>query len=418
MHLEIQYWSSTKFVPYPRNPRKNDHAVDRMMASIQEFGFKIPILARSNGEIVDGHLRLKAAKKLGLAEVPVILCDEWSEAQMRGFRLLANRSATWADWDTELVAIEIQELQAIDFDLSLTGFDPPEIDDFLFGDEVDPAEEAVPEPCQNAVTQHGDLWLCGPHRIFCNDATSEDAVRILLGTAQPVLMVTDPPYGVQLDPEWRERAGLGRQRQTGRIPNDDRVDWTAAYRLFTGDVAYVWHAGVHAAKVAAGLEECGFRIRAQIIWVKQHFALGRGDFHWAHEPAWYCVREGKSSNWCGDRTQSTVWQIANLNPFGGSRQEEATGHGAQKPIELMRRPIRNNTRRGDIVYDPFLGSGTTVLAAQTTDRVCYGLEIDPLYVDVIVKRWQRFTGQAAVLEGDGRCFDEITAQRSQPKAEA
>lgn len=415
--MTISYWPIGKFVPYPRNPRKNDQAVDRMAASIQEFGFKIPILARSSGEIVDGHLRLKAAQKLGLAEVPILLCDEWSEAQVKAFRLMVNRSATWADWDTELVAIEIKELQTIDFDLSLTGFDPLEIDDFLFGDQADPAEEDIPELCQDAVTQPGNLWRCGPHRIFCNDATSEDAVRILLGAGQPALMVTDPPYGVRLDPAWRERAGLGRQRQTGKIPNDDRVDWTAAYRLFTGDVAYVWHAGVHAAEVAAGLESIGFRIRAQIVWVKQHFALGRGDFHWAHEPAWYAVREGKSSNWCGDRTQSTVWQIANLNPFGGSRQEEATGHGAQKPIELMRRPIRNNTVRGDIVYDPFLGSGTTMIAAHSTDRICYGLDIDPRYVDVIVKRWQRFTGQAAALEGDGRSFDEIAAERSRAEAE-
>jgi DNA modification methylase len=230
-------------------------------------------------------------------------------------------------------------------------------------------------------------------------------------------MVTDPPYGVELDPQWRERAGLGRQRQTGTIPNDDRVDWTAAYQLFTGDVAYVWHAGVHAAEVAAGLTTADFRIRAQIIWVKQHFALGRGDYHWCHEPCWYAVREGKSSKWCGDRTQSTVWQIANLNPFGGSRQEEATGHGAQKPVELMRRPILNNTVRGEIVYDPFLGSGTTLIAAASTDRICYGLDIDSRYVDVIVQRWQRFSGQVAVLEADGRGFDEIAAQRSRAEAE-
>ena len=415
--MTISHWPIGKFIPYQRNPRKNDQAVDRMAASIQEFGLKIPVLARSSGEIVDGHLRLKAAQKLGLSEVPVILCDEWTEAQVKAFRLMVNRSVTWADWDTELVAIEIQELQAMNFDLSLTGFDPPEIDDFLFGDEADAAEEDIPEPTEEPVTQHGDLWLCGPHRVLCGDATSEDVVRVLLGAAQAALMVTDAPYGVQLDPEWRERAGLGRQRQTGTIRNDDRVDWTAAYKLFPGDVAYVWHAGVHTAEVAAGLESIGFRIRAQIIWVKQHFALGRGDYNWGHEPAFYAVREGKSSNWCGDRTQSTVWHIANLNPFGGSRREEATGHGAQKPIELMRRPIRNNTARGDIVYDPFLGSGTTLLAAASIDRICYGLDIDPGYVDVIVKRWQRFTGTAAVLEGDGRSFDEIATQRSRAEAE-
>src|SRR5579864_4572141 len=178
--MQIQLWHVSKLVPYGRNLRKNDGAVERMMASIQEFGFKIPILARGSGEVVDGHLRLKAAQKLGMTEVPVILCDEWSEAQVRAFRLMVNRSATWADWDTDLVAIELQELQAIDFDLSLTGFDPLEIDDFLFGDEVDPAEEDIPELAEQAVSGVGDVFLCGPHRVVCGDATSEDAVRRLL----------------------------------------------------------------------------------------------------------------------------------------------------------------------------------------------------------------------------------------------
>jgi DNA modification methylase len=388
-----------------------------MIASIREFGFKIPILARSNGEMVDGHLRLKAAQKLGMTELPVLLCDEWSEAQVKAFRLLVNRSVTWADWDSELLTLELSELQAMDFDLNLTGFDPLEIDNFLLGGEADPAEDTLPDRSEETVTKPGDLWVCEPHRVLCDDATSEDAVRLLFGEAIPRLMVTDPPYGVGLDPEWRERAGLGRQRQTGTMPNDDRVDWTAAYRLFAGDVAYVWHAGIHAAEVAAGLTTAGFRIRAQIIWAKQHFALSRGDYHWAHEPAWYAIREGKSSNWSGDRTQSTVWQIANLNPFGGLRNEEATGHGAQKPVEVMRRPILNNTRRGETVYDPFLGSGTTLIAAESTERICYGLEIDPRYVDVIVRRWQQLTGQRAVLQANGRSFDEIAAEQSSVEVE-
>jgi DNA modification methylase len=412
--VKIETWPISKFVPYARNLRKNGPAVERMIASIQEFGFRIPLLARSNGEIVDGHLRLKAAHKLGLAELPVILCDDWSEAQVKAFRLMVNRSASWATWDTDLVAIEIQELKAVDFDLDLTGFDPVEIDHFLLGQE-DSEEEIPPVPAQ-LVTQTGDLWLCGENRVLCSDATSEEAVRLLLGGVVPVLMVTDPPYGVGLDPQWRERAGLGRQRQTGTVPNDDRVDWTAAYRLFGGEVAYVWHAGIYGAVVAAGLAAAGLRIRAQIIWMKQHFALGRGDYHWQHEPGYYAVREGKSSNWCGDRTQSTVWQIPNLNPFGGSRQEEATGHGTQKPVELMRRPMLNNTKRGDIVYDPFLGSGTTLIAAASTNRICYGLEIDAAYVDVLVRRWQRFTGKTAV-DDDGHSFDEIAAERLRSETE-
>lgn len=403
-------WPLDKFVPYRRNPRKNDHAIDRMVVSIKTFGFKIPILARSNGEVVDGHLRLKAAQKLGLDKIPVILCDEFSVGQVRAFRLLANRSATWADWDDELVALEMADLKALDFDLALTGFDAIEIDDLLFAEDTDSLDDNVPELPQQAVTRPGDLWILGKHRVLCGDATSADEVALLFGAVQPVLMVTDPPYGVDYDPTWRERAGLGRQRQTGLVRNDHQVDWSAAYRLFPGDVIYLWHAGVHAAEVATGLEAIGFNIRSQIIWAKQHFALSRGDYHWGHEPCWYAVREGKCSRWSGDRTQSTLWQIANLNPFGGSG-EEATGHGTQKPVEVMRRPILNNSVRGDIVYDPFLGSGTTLIAAHATDRICFGLDIDPGYIDITIGRWQKLAGSAAVLASDGLAFDEVAKRR-------
>ena len=224
-------------------------------------------------------------------------------------------------------------------------------------------------------------------------------------------MVTDPPYGVEYDPQWRERAGLGRQRQVGTVRNDHQADWSAAYKLFTGDVAYVWHAGVHAAEVADSLATAEFQIRSQIVWAKQHFALSRGNYHWGHEPCWYCVRKGHSSRWRGDRTQSTVWQIANLNSFGGNRDETVTGHGTQKPVELMRRPILNHTERGDSVYDPFLGSGTTLIAAEQTERACYGLEIDPRYVDVIVRRWQEFSGNRATLAGTDQTFEQVRDTR-------
>ena len=408
--MQVEAWPVSRLVPYGRNPRKHDHAVDRMAASIREFGFKIPVLVRSNGEVVDGHLRLKAAQKLGIEQIPVILCDEWTEAQVKAFRLLVNRSVSWAEWDAELLTLEIEELRELDFDLALTGFDAHELDGFLFPDAAGAGED-TPDAPADPVTRAGELWSLGGHRVLCADATVAEVVGRLLRAEQPPLMVTDPPYGVEYDPAWRERAGLGRQRQTGVVPNDHRADWSEAYRLFRGHVAYVWHAGVHATEVAAGLESTGLRIRAQIIWAKQNFVLGRGDYHWQHEPCWYAVREGKPSNWCGDRTQSTLWQVANLNPIGGCR-EEATGHGTQKPVELMRRPILNHTVRGDVVYDPFLGSGTTLIAAELTDRVCYGLDIDARYVDVIVLRWQKLTGKSAVRESDGRRFDELAAERA------
>jgi hypothetical protein len=204
---QIQVWQVDKLVFYVRNPRKNDAAVDRMCGSIREFGFKIPVLARSDGEVVDGHLRLKAARNLGITEVPVILCDEWTPEQVKAFRLMVNRSVAWADWDEELVALELQELNAADFDLELTGFNPKEIDDLLTLPDEEKLDETPAAP-ENPVSRSGDLWICGKHRVLCGDSTSADAVAELLGDRKPKLMATDPPYGIELDSEWRDRAGL------------------------------------------------------------------------------------------------------------------------------------------------------------------------------------------------------------------
>jgi DNA modification methylase len=417
--VATEIWPIERIVAYARNPRKNDSAIERMAAAISEFGFKIPVLVRGDGELVDGHLRLKAARKLGMRDIPVIRCDEWTPSQVKAFRLLVNRSADWADWDEQLLALEMADLKAVDFDLSFTGFDPLEIDSLLFSGEIDARADELPDAKETVVSRLGDLWICGKHRILCGDATDGASVERLLQAGMPHLMITDPPYGIQNAPQWRERVGLGAQRQTGISLNDDCFDWTAAYRLFTGDVAYVWHAGVHAGPVSAGLMNCGFEIRGQIIWAKPHFVISRGHYHWQHEPCFYAVRNGKPAHWRGDRTQSTLWEVASLNPFGGpDAQETATGHSAQKPVELMRRPILNHSERGELIYDPFLGSGTTIIAAELTERICYGLEIAPQYVDLIIRRWQLLTGRSALLETDGRTFDEIGAERSLTDARA
>jgi DNA modification methylase len=218
-------------------------------------------------------------------------------------------------------------------------------------------------------------------------------------------MVTDPPYGVNYDPDWRNRAGVSETKRTGRVMNDDRADWREAWDLFPGDVAYVWHGALHATSVAEGLRLAGFDIRAQIIWAKERLVLSRGDYHWQHEPCWYAVRRKAKGHWSGDRTQTTLWQIPSRD------QDTDTVHGTQKPVECMRRPILNNSSPGQAVYEPFSGSGTTIIAAETTGRACYALELDPAYVDVAVLRWQGFTGEQAVLEADGRSFAEVTEER-------
>ncbi len=407
----IEIWPIERLVPYVRNPRRNDAAINQMAGSIREFGFKIPCLVRSSGEVVDGHLRLKAAKQLGIAEVPVILCDEWSPAQVKAFRLMVNRSVTWADWDEELVALELADLQAADFDLSLTGFDEDELAQLLASGDRDDGltdEDSVPPVSETPVSMVGDLWILGNHRLLCGDSTNRADVERLLAGVRPILMATDPPFGVRYDPEWRKRAGINNSDRMGRVRNDDRADWREAWALFPGDVAYVWHGGLHAAIVAASLEACDFQIRSQIIWAKSSLVMGRGHFHWQHEPCWYAVRG--TGHWNGDRKQSTLWQIETRN------QDVETIHSTQKPVECMRRPIVNNSCPGQPVYEPFCGSGTTIIACEKETRSALAVELDPLYIDVAVKRWQEFTGKSAVLDGDGRTFAAIAGERLAAKA--
>ena len=406
--LQLEQWPIGRLVEYERNPRKNDDVVDRMAQAIMEFGFRIPIVARSDGLVVDGHLRLKAARVLGLDTVPVVLADELSETQIKAFRLLANQSANWAEWDELLLSAELNDLLAEDYDLSLIGFDDAELEALLAGD-VDPevasreGEDDVPEAPEAPISRPGDLWVLGKHRLLCGDATVATDVERLLGDVTPLLMVTDPPYGVDYDPGWRNKAGAAATKRTGKVLNDDRADWREAWALFPGDVAYVWHGALHATTVAESLEASGFNIRSQIIWAKDRLVLSRGDYHWQHEPCLYAVKKTGKGHWAGDRKQTTLWQIANKD------QDAETVHGTQKPVECMRRPILNNSSPGQAVYEPFLGSGTTLIAAETTGRVCLGIELNPAYVDVAVQRWQQFTGQAAVLDGIGQTFADLTA---------
>jgi DNA modification methylase len=400
--IEIVYRVALELKPYERNPRKNDKAVDRMCASIKEYGFTVPVLIRSNGDVIDGHLRLKGAIKLAMLEVPCIVCDSWTPAQVKEFRLMANRSVNWADWDVDALAAEFADLKALDFDLSLTGFDSREIDGFML--QSNPAEDDVPPVPEVPRTKLGDLWLLGEHRLLCGDSTNADNVSRLLGGRKPFLMVTDPPYGVEYDAEWRGKAGhasKGKNR-TGKVENDNRADWREAWLLFPGAVAYVWHGALHSSDVAISLIECGFKIRSQIIWKKTVMAMSRGDYHWMHEPCWYAVKN--TGRWEGDRKQTTIWEAASPIHIMGGSKEEKTPHPTQKPVELMRRSILNHTVKGDAVYDPFLGSGTTLIAAESTERICYGLEISPAYCDVIVSRWEKLTGKKATLESTGEVF--------------
>jgi DNA modification methylase len=240
--------------------------------------------------------------------------------------------------------------------------------------------------------------------LLCGDATVATDVGRLLGEVTPLLMVTDPPYGVGYDPAWRNQVGALETARTGKVLND-RADWREAWALFPGDVAYVWHGALHATTVAESLETAGFGIRSQIIWGKDRLVLSRGDYHWQHEPCWYAVRKSAQGHWAGDRKQTTLWQIRNRD------QDAETIHGTQKPVECMRRPIVNNSSPGQAVYEPFCGSGTTLIAAEMEGRICHAIELSPAYVDVALRRWQALTGENAVLDCDRQTFDAAAAAR-------
>jgi DNA modification methylase len=407
---QIERWPIGRLVPYARNARTHSDAqVDLIAASIVKWGWTMPILASEEGTILSGYGRFLAAGKLGLAEVPVVVARGWTEEQKAAYVIADNQIGLRAGWDEGLLRLELGALQAAGFELAPLGFDAAELAGIL---DVRPAgatdPDEAPEPPVNPVAVRGDFWALGRHRLICGDATSVEDTRKVLDGAAPQLMITDPPYGVNYDPAWRESADLGvGKRSKGRVANDNRTDWSKAWALFPGQVAYVWHAGLHCAVVQQSLESQGFAMRAQIIWVKQHFVLSRGDYHWQHEPCWYAVRD--KGHWIGDRKQTTIWDIRNNNCFGNADKERTWGLGAQKPVECMKRPIENNSSPGLAVYDPFLGTGTTLIAAEMTGRSCYGLEIDPAYCDVIINRWQNFTGGKATL--DGLTFAEVKDAR-------
>jgi DNA modification methylase len=406
----------SELIAYPGNPRTHSpEQVSRIAASIEEFSFTNPILIDGRKGIIAGHGRLLAAQKLGLAVVPTIELRGLSDAQKRALILADNQLALGSGWDRDLLAGMLLDLRADGFDLALTGFDGLELDGLLGPAEGLTDPDDAPPVQAVAVSRLGDVWLMGRHRMVCGDCTDAAAVDAAMAGAKPHLMVTDPPYGVDYDPAWRSQTGVAtsirhpKKGAIGKVQNDARADWCEAWALFAGDVAYVWHGAVESHVVAESLLANGMEIRTQIIWGKHRFVIGRGHYHGHHEPCWYAVRKGATGHWQGDRTQSTLWQV-------DAHQKSETGHSTQKPIECMRRPIENNSAPGDAVYDPFLGSGTTLIAAEQTGRACVAIEISPQYVDVAVRRWEAFTGAVAVLEHDGRAFSAIAAERTKRAA--
>ncbi len=419
-----------QLIPYARNARTHSDAqVMQIAAAITEFGFTNPVLADAEG-IVAGHGRVMGARQLYSAgktillpsgeaipagTVPVIDCTGWSDAKRRAYILADNQLALNAGWDLEKLSLEIKDLSAMGFDLPLMGFDEKSLARYL----ADPPNtvgdpEEVPDFPVVPTAKRGDVWILGKHRLVCGDSTQAADVAKALNGVTPHLMVTDPPYWVVYDANCQNEADRANGKKigalaVGKVSNDDRWDWKDAWDLFPGDVCYVWLAGRLAEKVAGSLEAAGFEIRAQIIWRKSNFAIGRGDYHWQHEPCWYAVKKGKIGHWNGDRKQTTVWDI-------DKPQKSETGHSTQKPVDCMAKPIRNNSSPGQAIYEPFAGSGTTLIACELEGRVCHAIEIEPKYIDVIIQRWQTTFGGEAVREADGAKYNHIAFAKAPSRA--
>jgi DNA modification methylase len=434
--LTVEQVAIDQLRPDPANPRRiSEDELDSLERSLRQFGFVSPVLARREDRtVIGGHQRLLAARRLGLTTVPVTWLDI-SVEQSRLLNLALNKIS--GSWDDALLARLLADLGATpDLDLTLSGFDEDEIKDLLRSLEVREKrervesfdlDEALAEATRNPRSKLGDLWVLGDHRLLCGDSTDPVAVARLLDGAEPRLLATDPPYGVSYDASWRDGVynafgpaetaymridgqpgaddataapggahGRKRGRRNTTISGDTRVDWSEAFTLVPSlAVGYVWHAGVHAGEVAAGLERIGFEIVAQVIWDKGLFAMGRSWYHWSHEPCWVVRKKGAKVRFLGDRNQATIWHAPSPKMIMAGSTEPRLDHPTQKPLVLFETPIRNHLKAGEALYEPFCGSGTALVAAERTGTRCYAMEIDPIYLEVALRRWERFAGQAA-----------------------
>jgi DNA modification methylase len=409
---KVEPWPTSKLIPYARNARTHsDEQVAQIAASIVEFGFTNPVLAGSDGVIIAGHGRLAAAQRLGLAEVPVVVLDHLTPTQRRALIIADNRIAENSGWDPELLRLEIEALRDDDFDVSITGFDADALSDLLDGEETDQTgqtdDDQIPEVQEDAVSKPGDVWMLGPHRLLCGDATQAESYERLLAGQRARMIWSDLPYNVNYASNAKDRL-RGKYRP---ILNDnlgegfyDFVYGALSLMLPVCDGAvYIAMSSSELDTLQAAFRAAGGKWSTFIIWAKHTFTLGRADYQRQYEPILYGWPEGCKRHWCGDRDQGDVWNIKKP-----ARNEL---HPTMKPVELMERSIRNSSISGDIVLDCFGGSGSTLIAAEKSGRCCYMMELDPKYCDVIIRRWQEFTGLQAMSENGMRHFDDAPLKR-------
>lgn len=385
--MNVQQVKIEKVKPYDKNPRKNKAAVDYVANSIKEFGFQQPIVVDKDMVVIAGHTRLKAAKKLKLKEVPVVIADNLTEEQVKAYRLADNKTAEKAEWDFDLLTDELLSLQELDFDMEQFGFD------FDFSEDEEAVEDDnweadVPE---EPISKRGDIWVLGRHRLMCGDSTDAADVALLMDGNKADMLLTDPPYNV-------DYTGKASELETRKIENDKMEDSAfqdfltsafsnAAENMKAGGVFYIWHADSEGLNFRVACEKAGFQVRQCLIWNKNAMVMGRQDYQWKHEPCLYGWKDGASHLWASDRKQTTVLEF--------EKPQKNNLHPTMKPIKLFDYQIKNNTKGDDIVLDLFGGSGTTIMAAEQNGRRGFVMEYDPKFVDVIVDRWEQFTGMKA-----------------------
>ncbi len=409
----IEQWPAARLVPYARNSRTHSDAqIAQIAASIAEFGFTNPILAGSDGVIVAGHGRLAAAQRLGLEQVPVVVLDHLTPVQRRALVIADNRIAENAAWDDEMLRVELQSLQDDGFDLDITGFDADALAEILLGEESSTEgqtdDDEVPELTETPVSKPGDIWIMGKHRLLCGDATDPASYKRLMGESVANMIATDPPYNV-------DYANSAKDKMRGKdrpILNDNLGDGFYDFLLSAlkpmlahcSGAAYIAMSSSELDTLQKAFRAAGGKWSTFIIWAKNTFTLGRADYQRQYEPILYGWPEGQTRHWCGDRDQGDVWNI--------KKPQKNDLHPTMKPVELIERAIRNSSRPGDVVLDPFGGSGTTLIAAEKSGRTGWLIELDPKYVDVIVRRWQEWADEEATREADGVTFNSLIANQA------
>ncbi len=406
--LTVQRWPIDKLIPYARNARTHSDAqVAQVAASIIEFGWTNPILVGGDGVIIAGHARLAAARKLGMTEAPVIVLDHLTPTQRRALVLADNRLALNAGWDEEMLHVELESLEEEGFDLDLAGFTGEEIEELLRDPEETFAgltdDDAIPEEPKRAVTMAGDVWLMGDHRLLCGDATNVDAIKTVLAGALADMVFTDPPYNVDYEGKTARKLKIGNDTLGGKFYEFLR-EACANLLAVTKGAVYICMSSSELHTLHQAFTDAGGYWSTFVIWAKHHFTLGRSDYQRQYEPILYGWRKGVDHFWCGARDQGDIWFI--------KRPASSQEHPTMKPVELVERAIRNSSKSRDTILDPFGGSGTTVIACEKSGRQARLIELEPKYCDVIVRRWQAYSGREAKLESDGRSYSEVAGARN------